>query len=279
MLARRGGQKFQISIDGERISAAALDHALSGADTYVALDLGSVGTRRVRVETSQSGGLVRIYTASSSRVYLPVYDQEFCMVSLGDSVASGTGAPSASAWQTAFMKRMGLTDSRMVALGGSGFLNPGTNESKFGDAARLMDVYEAKPDLIMFNVTINDTTLHANDPALFKATVIQTMQEYRSQHPDVPIFLGSMWPGEYPGGTTLTRRQAMEADAFDAFEEWADPNSWAFENFGMGLIDAAWLAGGNNGFNSDASHPNAAGHLYIAEWWIAQIQSRFSISL
>lgn len=176
-------------------------------------------------------------------------------------------------------KMLGWTDVREVAVGGTGFINPSTYASTFGDATRVADIVEANPDVIVVSATPNDNSYTAS---AITAAALAAFQAYRTAMPKALIIVGGIFPGSTgPGSTALANENAVKA----AFDQWADGNSWFIPVatdptgswiFGTGKVGAANNSGNSDLYvnSADTVHPSQDGHDYFARRWAAAIRRK-----
>lgn len=245
-------------IDGQPLSALVPMPTGAGGDAYFLLDFGSAKTRRIRVWGQTSDGFYRAFVPNTAQVWAG--PKPITMAAFGDSITSGTGAEARpdTAWATTLGQLLGWEDVRLIAIGGTGFTNSGT-DSKFGDSSRLSDLTDANPDVIIVAASPND--VGATDAAL-TAAALAAFQSYRATCPNAPIIVG----GQYQG--VVAPVTAKETAVKAAFDQWGDPNSYWVPN----LTDPSgvWTTGsGKIGSRTAADGATTSGSTTVTSATIA----------
>jgi len=274
-------QGLMFEVDGVAVAAVPTAFPQTNGGSYMLLDFtasGGATTRRIRVEGDQASGMRGVHVGPTYTVWTPADADPLTVASVGDSVSAQTGVTQPNGgWNISLGKLLGWADVRQVALGGTGWVNPGGFVSPFAHAARVADAVATAPDLLMLTGSTNDS---ASTPAVITAAVLAGLQAYRAALPLTPIVLGGVWPGASgPSAATLANEIAVQA----AFTAWGDSNSWFVPIStdsagswvtGTGHIGA--LAGTGNADRyigaADTVHPGQAGHTYYARRWATALR-------
>jgi lysophospholipase L1-like esterase len=236
-------------------------------------------TRRFRVEGDQASGMRGALVCPSCTLWAPQDQDSLVAAFVGDSNVAQTGASRPNGGFAATLgKLLGWSDVREIALGGTGWVNPGAFTSTFGDATRVADAVAVAPQVLLATASSND---NASSPATITAAVLAGLRAYRAALPRVPIIVGGIQPGAIgPDATSLANEAAVKA----AWTAFADANSWFVDisNDPQG----AWIAGtGRQGATSgtgnsniyigtlDTTHPGQDGHDYLARRWAESVRT------
>jgi lysophospholipase L1-like esterase len=259
---------WMVEVDGRPVAATAQAYAATSGGSYILLAFGSAATRKIRYESRVAGGFGRAYVKPTASIWPTGQQPEAIRAAVvGDSLVVGTGATIVNGgWAYRLGKILGWTDVRAVSLGGTGFANPGSVSSTFGDTARVADLVTANPDILLTMASSND-----DGRAGLQAAALAAFQAYRSALPKVPIVaIGAPGTSTGPSASRLTNEAAVKA----AFDAWGDPNSWWIPNSNDPV--ASWFTGtGKSGTLSgtgdsdvytgtDGTHPVQIGHDYLA---------------
>jgi len=190
---------------------------------------------------------------------------------VGDSYTGGTGgAFRTAAWEYALAHLLGL-NMMDNGVGGSGYIQP--SFPVFGDASRLAQVASQSFDIVGVAGGINEPT-GTTDTALMAAATLY-WQNVRLRQPNALIIVFGVWSGSTGPSAEIIGRENALATAFNA---WADPFSifvpistdvkpWLF---GQGRVASPGSTGNTSIYiggldGTDATHPNAAGHVYLGK--------------
>ncbi|WP_062530179.1 SGNH/GDSL hydrolase family protein [Demequina rhizosphaerae] len=164
---------------------------------------------------------------------------------LGDSYTVGTGATDGDlGWAAVLAYSLGWNAERM-AVGGSGYVNGGTSNSRYID--RITQVTDWSPDLIVVAGGRNDSWFPGEVEGAAFATFVALGQE----NPDAEIVVLAPWwdddetPADYSAVRTEIEHAAARADA--TYLETGEP-----------------LNGHPELIAADGVHPNDAGHAVLA---------------
>jgi lysophospholipase L1-like esterase len=272
----------QIEVDGQRIAATSTPFVTPAtAERWFTVDFTGVRqVRHFRVEGWGSAGMRGVSVGALDKVWPPSKADLIRAAVVGDSITAqqGSGLPNGG-FAYHLGKLLGWTDVRAVGLGGTGFINPSTYSSTFGDATRVADVVATNPDVLVIPASSNDA---GNTAGAVTAAALATYQAYRAALPKVPIICGGVW-----GGATgpLSTWIAVETAAQAAFTSWADPNSWfvpvSTDPTGAWVTGTGHLGATNGTGNSDVyvgaadtTHPSEDGHLYLARRYANAIRTQ-----
>ncbi|WP_022687640.1 hypothetical protein [Sphingomonas phyllosphaerae] len=133
----------RMTVDGKYVSKAALNYASNNSQNYATLVFPDRRPRVIRLEgAGGSGQLVSLAvapTANCARSEGPL-DRVLALCT-GDSYSEGAGAsiPGMFAWTKALGRRMGWSDTRVVAVGQTGYIsNGGGNPQNDPSAGRRL---------------------------------------------------------------------------------------------------------------------------------------------
>lgn len=264
----------QIEVDDQPIATNAVTVGGGGGDVYVNLDFTNAGgskTRKIRVEQMLASGIMGVQVGPTYSVWAPNSETNIRVVSIGDSIAGGTGLDSTApggSWEKVAAKLLGWVEARQIAIGGTGFTNAGSGGNTFGAALRIADAVSANPDLVIISASQNDDAASA---AAITAAALAAFQAYRTALPSAPIVVqGVDASSSGPSAARLANDTAVKA----AFDAWADSNSFWLPNAsdpsgswqtGTGLTSATTGTGNRDRFGADAAHPNVLGHRYLGQ--------------
>jgi lysophospholipase L1-like esterase len=269
--------KYMIEVDDQPVAVAPLTHANTTGTTYALLGFGSSAVRKIRIEHYFASGFLQTDIAPTYSVWAPSYETEVRVCTVGDSIDSHVGVSGPNAWQQYAAKLLGWTDVRQVSYGGTGFINPGIGLNTFGSSARVADVVAHNPDMVIISASQNDDG--STNAAALPGVALATFQAYRTALPTAPIVVLGVDAGSSgPSAARLATENAVKT----GFDSWADPNSFwvpvstdpsgSWES-GTGQVSAPTGTGNRDRFGFDASHPNDAGHLYLARRVAAAFRS------
>lgn len=173
---------------------------------------------------------------------------------VGDSITAGTGSTGATT--TAFVAMVPkIAGMNLVS---SQSTNAGVAGNKSSDVlARMSTVLAASPDFVYLQIGTNDAS-NAVSLATFQTNIIAI--KALCDAAGVPLVMGTVPPRASSAGTTIR-------DAIRSYNLWL--RLWA-SRAGVRLAETfAALVDGTTGylsasFDSDATHPNDAGHLAMA---------------
>lgn len=180
---------------------------------------------------------------------------------VGDSWTGGSdmGGNGDANWTKLLADKFGW-DQRPFGTGGTGWVDDGGRDDRFGSTSRTTKVAQLEPDVLVISNGINDVD---DVPAEYMQKRVQEivtnadngLAEYRKWLPETPIVLmGFVTPG---GATDLIKQinaglkdVAARGDAY-----FIDPTS----------AENLWFAGPNQRYiGTDRYHPTDEGHIYFA---------------
>lgn len=261
-----------IEVDGRPVQSTSIAWTASGSTAYYLLTFASRAVRTIRVEMDQYGGFQGVDVGPTCSIWRPT-SPSITVAVVGDSLTVETGAtlPNGGyAYSTG--KLLGWSDVRAVAIGGTGYISPGSNASTFGDATRVADVVACAPEMVIMVGSTNDLAYTA---AAITSATLAAMIAYRTALPTTPIVVGGIYGGAGGPSSQCTTAEAAIKAAFDA---WADPRSWWVPIstdtagawvYGTGKVGATNSSGNSDLYvGSDGLHPSQAGHDYYARRWM-----------
>jgi len=147
------GYYIRLTVDGVIVGAVS-SHA---SNQILPITFPDVRTRRIRLEMSGTN-FMGLNIGPNDSVWKPQVSGPRVIVA-GDSYTEGTGAAygSASGWVRAFANTLGLDDVWASGVGGTGYVNPGTNPPttmKMMD--RIGDITNYNPDIVIWAMGHND---------------------------------------------------------------------------------------------------------------------------
>lgn len=169
------------------------------------------------------------------------------VVFIGDSYTGSTGASEIElGWAPVLADMLGW-DAEYLAIGGSGYINPGNGDSTYLDRAQA--AIDADPGLVIVSGGRNDQYY---DPADVGAAASSLYAELRSGLPGVEIVvLAPWWDASEPPAAYADVREAIISAASAA---------------DVTLVDSGEpLAGMPDLITDDGVHPNDSGHAVLAD--------------
>lgn len=261
-------QRFRVIVDGQYADLTGIAAATLNVRNVVRLDFSAVGGRALRhivvegenvalfegVAVGPTSGVYRSRTASP-RLYVQ-----------GDSFAASAAATRAHdglAHITADW--LGIRDIQCGAIGGTGWLNPGTGQTTFRQ--RNSALIAAAPDLVIIAGGHND---RAYATAAVTTEVATWIAETRAALPNCWFIVMGAWPGDWgPSVEMIATENAIAAGVAAAGDSntnfipvSTDPGGSWFT--GTGNTGATTGVGNSDLYTStDAVHPNTAGHAFL----------------
>lgn len=233
--------------------------ASSTAISYVKLTFGSSTTRRIRIEVARQDGDTAFPAALLSRISLPAGNdcsatpQErpiFCYY--GDSITEGSFAGfHANGYANLASWTMGV-ECTQSALGGTGYVVMNGNPNA---TQRLDDTLLQSYSAVVVAMGINDI---GQSSSQIRTNVTATVNGIRSRNPSAQIFVVGPWDAAAPA---------------DPSAGFLACNSAVREGVPNGVGATFINAQGVAYTKSDAVHPNAAGHAYLADWLAFNIKT------
>jgi len=266
---------IRVTVDGRYVSKAALNYANTNSQNYPTLIFPDRRPRVIRLEgAGGSGQLVSLAvapTANCARSEGPL-DRVLALCT-GDSYSEGIGAsiPGLFAWTKALGRRMGWSDTRIVAVGQTGYLSNSSGNRK-PIRRQIADWPVVNADINMSDVDVvcvaggfNDYS-QANVLTLLQAEVVATIQAIRAMCPNAMIVIfGSHAGARGPDAQTLNVEALVQAGFAQAGDERsyyvplaADASPWTF---GTGYVGTPNNSGNSDvAIAADGSHPSDLGH-------------------
>lgn len=266
---------FRVMVDGQYVSRSMTVPAVNSATQYFNIDWTAVSTtprlRRYDIEFSGVGGnsMIGLNLLPADIVQpVPVADR-YRIAVFGDSITEGTGATVVGgnyAFQAGYLLGGLDMDICPMAIGGTGYSNPGSNW-KF--SAHLDDLLRQPVDEVWFVGGVNDTSAFTST---LQADALATFQGARSRLPDTPIIV---WGCFVQAAATLASNNLRETTIKAAFDQWADPNSLHIPmqtnayppQTGYSDVTTGNTARYNSG---DGTHPTQPGHDMLGRWFAEQ---------
>lgn len=254
----------------------------NGYHYYWTLQFGSRKVRKISlIPTSQNAnGLIGVQTTAIDRVFSVTDFYDAKVTFNGDSFCEGAGGnykPDGtldySPFQTYFQiltHELGFVSAPNLAMGGTGLLG---NRSGAGLTyrQRLSETVYYNPDLIIFNLTVNDSVFDTNALAV---EMTEYLKALRAALPNAYIICTGICPASIGLTQWVLDYENKCASAMNAFDDVrmafiraaTDTTPWIFgtgsavgpNGTGNSDLYIGW-SGGN-----DRTHPNAEGYRYIA---------------
>ena len=254
----------------------------SGEHNYWTLTFPSRRVRKILLlpDTGNYNGFFGVQTTALDRVAAPPTPPNLRVVWSGDSYCEGAAA---GVWINAYAalvsRQLGLRDAWNVAMGGTGLLKKGLSGDRPNYRERIADIVATNPDLLIFNLSVNDSD---QAPAALAAELTTYLLALRTAMPDLWILISgvaaaSLGPTQnvIDGEVACAAAIAALADPKIAFvpvtTDTAGP--WFY---GTGRIGATNGSGNSDLYiSSDGTHPGPDGYAYLtarlAEAFKAQI--------
>jgi len=162
--------------------------------------------RRIRIRTNGPQVFFGVQVDTLSSVWQPANPNRYRIYIEGDSLIAGAfGAgfnvgpcyPGGN-WPEQFADLIGCDDVIVGGIGGTGFINAGTNNTY---AQRIPFAASLNPDVVMVCGCYNDTS---NSASTIQAAVLAYLQALRAALPNALILVFGPWPGTQSGVTTST---------------------------------------------------------------------------
>jgi hypothetical protein len=270
MLCNNGGDEFHTLDFTNVISQSG---ALTGAGR---------SRHKVRVEWSPGTILCQAAVAPIDKLSYPSAQDNFATCIIGDSWSQGTGTcwPPATAnndfvqaYAAQFMHRAGLPDINQVAIGGTGYTNPGASSTYISHIMTDLAAINAwRPiGMIIFQGSTNDENSTASAA---QAAAFACFQAVRGVYPTVPIIVLGCNDLETLTPTASASVESWVSAAVAQQKATGDNNIYWVPM--VGDPNGAWFTGsgsdqapngtGNNDVDCNGliAHPSNNGHAMIA---------------
>ncbi|PZU10040.1 hypothetical protein [Sphingomonas sp.] len=248
----------------------------------------------VTLESSQTVAILRIRVAPTGTLSKPVRSPDSIVALVtGDSYSEGFGSEYRflGAWPTTVATLLGIDDMRIVALGGTGYIqtNTTTGAPKIADQIPVWKL--SNPDLVASDGTMPSVAMllngggyndWSNTSAAIAAAALDAWKKERATAPNALVVVLEPWAGVHGEADTKTLADGAALKA--AFLGWGDPNSlfipinsdaapWIT---GTGKVGSTTGDGNADIFMANESprvHPSFAGHQWIARRVAAAIRA------
>jgi lysophospholipase L1-like esterase len=274
---------FRVAVDGRYITKAGT--LCPGANTYITLDFaGDRRPRRITFEPQQAVVFNGVYMKGTDDVWLPKLETSLTHFAFGDSYTEtqGTGV-TLPGYAVQFGKRVGTTDTRVVANGGTGYFNPGSGGAvpfRFqipNHVAVNSDIDPAKVELVSLVGGYNDYNISNSytgnvplTPALMQVEAALIIKTLRSTFPNALILIGGVQSGARNNDAiTLGLEGAVSAAVAASGDPMVKfmPFSTSVPPIqsGTGKVTATTGTGtGDFDLSADGTHPTDSGYDRIA---------------
>lgn len=291
------GVNFRILVNGAVGATTSVPNA-TGSLYYVKATFPSSGTRTIRVETA---GLPTngVHVASASEISRS--ERSFPLATVvGDSFVEGTGSAVADS-ETAVLGRALGFNIAVAGVGGTGMINPGTNntagfpKTNFTDPARLLDLTHAgmvsaqdgaasDPKLGVAFGSLNDQGVTAPQYTPYGATLQEAVtnrthamiDSWVAARPGKPlVFFGPTHPSGAPNNRPPVNSYLLRDGIAEAAWSRSSENVWFIDRFMPGLREGIWSTATDMASlytGSDATHPTPAGHRFGGLWQAGQLR-------
>ena len=270
---------FRVIVDGRYISKTPTLFTVNGGVNYIVLDFASVRKSRViQLQAAAQVTLREIRVGPTSSIRHPGEPADaIVLLGAGDSYNEGQGATNlVRAFLKTFGRKIGATDVRQVAVGGTGYINPGPRSKSLDQIPRWLavnsDLSAANIDIISLFTSYNDYLAISGTtytPVQIAAEARLNWQAIRTLCPNALISIGGTHAGSRgPDTRTLDIETAIRAE----FSSWQDPFSffvpislsvdgntpWIFGNGKVGATNGS----GNSdlAISADGVHTSDFGH-------------------
>lgn len=161
----------------------------SGERNYWAITFPARKVRKITLcqDTGNMNGFLGIYTTNLDRVLPTKNTPDLRIVWNGDSYCEGALS---GKWVNSYFnivsRALGFQNPWNVAMGGTGLLQKGPSGDHPNYRERISDIVDVNPDLLIFNLTVNDST---QTPSALGAEINLYIQELRAALPDTWIII------------------------------------------------------------------------------------------
>lgn len=285
---------FRVQVDGRYISKA----GTAGINYVANVVLDFAGARKPRtitVEASDTSALRGVSVRATSNIWRPAQDVDRVVaLATGDSYSEGQGAssPGLFAWPQVLGRLLGWADVRQVAVGGTGYLNPGTAQGRSKLSAQIARWMIVNSDLKPGDVDVITVAAGFNDygaisgvtytPDQIAVAALADWRAIRALLPRATIIVFGPHAGTRGGDA---RTLDMEAAFQTRFTQWNDANALFVPVNSTAAGNTPWIFGtgksgtangsGNSDFTiaADGVHPTDAGHMLYARRAAAVIRA------
>jgi lysophospholipase L1-like esterase len=242
-----GLSSFYLWIDGELAYGQGSGSPFDNGYGYIDWS----GVRQMRHYRLMAGNGLKVSGFAADKAdtfYAPTGRRQISFGYLGDSYSQGY-----LPWQIGQL--LGWTMPAVSSDGGTGYITAGSGQPF---TARVPDIIAAKPDVVVLAGGINDPITG------FQTGATQVLSQLRAGLPGAPIFVISPWcPPGSPYSSQTDKYTALKAATADtAGAVFIDTHTWI-----TGTGNTGNLTGDGNAdiyINTDNTHPNPAGFLYLA---------------
>lgn len=184
-------QWLRVRVNGELVSGTPITVAANGNTDFLPITFASRAVRRISIEGLLTfGGVV---TGPNDSIWAADIPGPRVIV-LGDSISDGSGSPTGwvSTWVRKMCQAMGWYDVGTAAVGGTGFMNPGSGgRVKFRDRLQA-DIIAFAPDIVIYQGSINDIPTYT--AAQIAAELTACILQVRTALPNtLQVWIDLMW--------------------------------------------------------------------------------------
>lgn len=269
------GNKYVLTVDGERHTATNGALASGGASRYLKFDFGgrrSDGAPRRIMLACDMAFWKELRIGTTDTIY-PAPEAPTLAV-LGDSYATGYATRAAVSTYDAYPQQLGRLLGMRVntqnAASNTGFVN--ANGATAGAyLSRVPDVIALNPPAVFVQASIND---YQSSAAAVGAAASAVFAALRAGLPDAVLIAGGILDAR------LSAQQSTDAAQNAAIRTAAEANGFHYLDVAPGWVTGTGYAGATTGAGNsdvytftDQTHPTKAGGLYLANRLAALMRS------
>lgn len=188
---------------------------------------------------------------SAENLATPQVESKPALSVIGDSFTGGSGEDSGEAARWTALVADDFSSIQALSEGGTGYVTSREVDGAATNYVTRSENIDPASDMVVFFGSVNDD--RAGYDAV-RAAADQAYANARSLAPEAELVVigpaSPWWP--VPEGL-LVARDAIRDAATAAGARWVDP------------IDQAWFEGAADLIGADGTHPNDAGHAYLAD--------------
>lgn len=262
----------------ESNTAAPVAGPTGTSTTYVLVDFGSVGNRRIRIEMDNAFKFGGVVISGTGHVWAGDAPGHVRAVFAGDSYFEGRFGANVSRWNAIWgtvAKNMGWGDPHNRGQAGTGYLNNGSSVRATNTTLRprIPAIVALKPDQLVVALGVNDTSFTG---AQVQAEAALCYADVKAGLPYVPVYIVGPWNApSLNAATLLDISNGLKTAAIAAGFPYANPQTgdiWAGDGTLLVKGRKPWIEGNassttlNGGafMHTDNLHLKQAGNEYVA---------------
>ena len=256
-----------IYVDGKRNASDIVTATNTGAIKYFSVTFPDSKLRRIDIGC-YNARIGAIFTDDTDTVS-PSLNPKKILVA-GDSFTEGTGATAQGmGFATRLSELSGNFNLVVSGSGGTGYVATNNGRPNLETRAQT-DIVDQSPDIVIIAMGINDSLD-------ITSAVTNTVDTIQTGLPDATIVLVGSWTAGEATGQMITNTAIIESVANSKGVYFINPTGTANADgwiTGTG-DDGAPIGDGNADIfvSSDGTHPNDAGHLYLAQRLATELAS------